>query len=850
MRCVLVSHTHWDREWYRTFEAFRARLVDSVDRVLELCEADPEYRFLLDGQSAVLEDYLAIRPEREPSLARACARGQVAIGPWYVQPDSLLPSGEAHVRNLLEGRRAGERVGPVSRVAYTPDSFGHPAQLPQILSGFGLETFVYWRGNGDEIDELPAEYAWEAPDGSAVRACHLARGYFAAGSLPRDAEVAAERLRRLAEDLAKQTRSDQVLLMNGADHAPPDRNTREVAEALAKQTGWSVDRGLLEDFAARLPSGLPRHGGELLGARIANLLPGVWSTRTALKLRNRRCEALLEGWAEPWAAVARHLGLADERPALRLAWRSLLQNQAHDSICGCSRDRVHEQMIGRYDASEELARETTVRSLERLAGLEPERETPWRDEIDVAVFNPSPHRRSDVVTLRLDPIPYWIFEGDDSGVHPLLRRDRERPGFSVDGAPTRLVETRESGRVQLSPRRPALDLEFVARDVAPFGWRRFRLERAARVDDERDTGREIEVEGVAVSAQPDGALDVRFGERRFSGLAALEDLGDRGDTYDFDPVLEPASELERVHVERTRHASGIQSLVITRTLRVPLRLADDRRRRSETTTRLELALEARLAPGLERVDLRLRLDNPAEDHRLRLLFPTGRPAARFEAASTFDVASRETAPRDASQWIHPAPSTFPHQGWIHANGLCVVAPGLAEGEVTTDGTIAVTLLRAVGWLSRHDLDTRPLPAGPAVHTPGAQCPGKLEARLWLLPRVDPRGARDAELGLLAVAAGERRDSQLWPDGEPLVELEPRELELCAFKPAEAGPGCVLRVLNPTDVEREARIRIGLPVERARAVRLDETPADEPVELREGVLRLPVPPRALRSVLLV
>ncbi len=168
MRCVMVSHTHWDREWYRTFQSFRARLVDTVDRVLDLVRDDPGFHFQLDGQTIVLEDYLAVRPKRRDELIQAVRAGRIAIGPWYVQPDSFLPSGEAHVRNLLEGRRVASEYGPCETVAYTPDSFGHPAQFPQIFAGFDLGPFIYWRGNGNEIAELPAEYRWVAPDGSEV----------------------------------------------------------------------------------------------------------------------------------------------------------------------------------------------------------------------------------------------------------------------------------------------------------------------------------------------------------------------------------------------------------------------------------------------------------------------------------------------------------------------------------------------------------------------------------------------------------------------------------------------------------------------------------------------------------
>src|SRR5262249_54509506 len=245
MHCVLVSHFHWDREWYRPFEAYRARLVDAIDRVLGLLAAGDGYRFLLDGQTVLLEDYLQIRPARRAELERGLGEGRLAAGPWYVQPDSLLPSGEAHVRNLLHGRRVGETFGPVSRIGYVPDSFGHPAQLPQILTGFGIATFVHWRGSGSEIDALGSIYRWDAPDGSAVEATLLRDGYFNAAPLPADAEEAARALAGLVASLGDD-HLGPALLMNGFDHMLPDAHTAEVAEALGRVTGFSVRRGLLE----------------------------------------------------------------------------------------------------------------------------------------------------------------------------------------------------------------------------------------------------------------------------------------------------------------------------------------------------------------------------------------------------------------------------------------------------------------------------------------------------------------------------------------------------------------------------------------------------------------------------
>jgi alpha-mannosidase len=857
MRAFLVTHTHWDREWYRTYQEFRARLVDAVDRVLELCAADAGYRFLLDGQSIALEDYAAIRPGRVAELCARIAEGRIAIGPWYVQPDSLLPAGESHVRNLLEGRRAGEVFGPVSRVAYTPDSFGHPAQFPQLFAGFGLSAFVYWRGHGNEIDALPPEYDWVAPDGSALLACHLGKGYFAAATDPRaDAESAAGRVGGAAKELAARTRSGAILLLNGIDHALPEPKTAAIAEAAARQTGFSVERALLEDFVAaveRAGGARPRFAGELGGARVAHLLPGVWSTRTWIKLANRACEAELLGYAEPLAALAERCGAPDERPALRLAWRTLLPNHAHDSICGCSRDEVHEAMRGRFEDARGLARETAARALARLAGGGVERRAPWSDELAVAVWNPSPHPRRGLVRFPLDPHP-WLIPATNpvESIHPLLLRDLAGASFTADGAPARLVPA-ETGRVKLLPDRAGFDLEFAAEDVPAFGWKRVVLRRHdAPSPDEvvrvapGSAAAALEAGGVRIAARSDGCVDVTFGSKRFEGLFAVEDLGDRGDSYDFDFGGADETQLVSVAVERFTHPAGAPGLRIERRLSVPRRLEPGRSARSRERAELLLRTELRLAPGAERVDARVTLDNGAEDHRLRLLFPVGR-TARCDAATTFDVVERGSEMPEDTAWVQRAVPTFAQQGFVHAGGLSVVAPGLSEAELLQTGggsAIALTLLRAVGHLSRQDLRSRPGPAGPGTDTPGAQCPGRVEAQLSLFAGLDPSAARDAELPLRAVPAG---DAPLVAPGHALLELAPRALLLSAVKPCEAGAGLVVRVLNPTHTPHDATLRLGFPFASAEAVQLDETPAVSAVTREGDTLRFTVPPHALRTV---
>jgi hypothetical protein len=848
-----VSHTHWDREWYRTFEGFRAHLVDTVDRVLDQLDEDPGWRFLLDGQTVVVEDYLDVRPSNRDRLIAAVRSGRLALGPWYVQPDSLLPSGESHVRNLLEGRRVAQSFGGCSKVAYCPDSFGHPAQFPQLFAGFGLGPFVYWRGNGNEIDGLGTPYRWVAPDGSFVPAYVLPRGYFSASALNQDPKEAAEVLAGIVA--AIDPGGDvPVILMNGVDHMYPQPHTAAVAAALAERTGGEVLRGLLDDLREVDAVADTSFSGELLGGRLANLLPGVWSSRLPLKLANRRAECALTGWAEPWAALGSALGLPDEAPSLQAARRSLLVNQAHDSIGGCSQDEVHRQMWGRFATATELADETTTRLLQRIAGLSLDRHLEWDTEFDVAVFNPSPFPRTDVVRLPLDGFPLYRISAVDVDVHPLAVAGGSVQGYEADGAPVRTVASDDPGRIRMFEEWPPLDLEFVVTDVPAFGWRRLHLVPTGAHDDEVDAGRTIANDTLVVEGAEDGTLTVTAGGRTVYGLGAVEDLGDRGDTYDFDPVDgDEGATLRRVAVERRRHASGIERLIVTRVYDVPEAVEPGRRRRADRTVELTVRLEARVAPGVDRVDLRVDVETAARDHRLRLFFPTGAPCDRFHAATTFDVATRTAGGRqDDDGWWHPAPATFPHQGWVSAHGLTVSAPGLPEAAVTPDGVIAITVLRAVGWLSHVELGRRPIPAGPTLVTPEAQCPGGVRAELSIRlepdrdtpepGRVAARASAD-ELGLRSVAAG--AEPRFAP-GRDLLRIEPPSLVLSALKPAEDGDGMILRVLNPGDATIEGSATLGLPISRARSARLDESPEDDTCALDGSRISFSVGPHQLRS----
>jgi mannosylglycerate hydrolase len=350
-RYLVVPHTHWDREWYLPFEAFRLRLGAVVDGVLETLETDPSFTsFTLDGQAIVLEDYAEVRPENESRLRALLAAGRLEIGPSYVLPDEILVSGESLVRNLLLGRRVCRRFGvEPSGAGYLPDSFGHPAQLPQILAGFGISTLLFSRGMGDELDDVGIVFRWRAGPAEVV-ACQMLPHYdnFARLTWEHDAE---DRLRAIVGhfgDAADRAGLQEIVLANGSDHLPIEPELPEILGELTQTFSADFRIGRYDEHMPTT-EGLPVHEGELVGSRLQNVLRGVNSARIYLKQANERAERRL--LSIETAAALRLLREDAPYPAadLQLAWRDLLRNHPHDSICGCSCDEVHRDMVVRYE---------------------------------------------------------------------------------------------------------------------------------------------------------------------------------------------------------------------------------------------------------------------------------------------------------------------------------------------------------------------------------------------------------------------------------------------------------------------------------------------------------------------
>ncbi len=215
----LIPHTHWDREWYLPESVLLPRLVSAVDDLLVRLHSDPDTKFLLDGQTILVEDYLRVRPESESELSELVRSGRLQVGPWYVLADELIPSGESLIRNLLAGQKDAGRLGGRAEVLYSPDAFGHPAEWPTLASEFGLRFGVIWRGLGGETGQERDLYRWRGANGREVLVYHLPPdGYEVGSGLPADVERLPAAWSRVRGVLVSRAATRHVAVFVGADH--------------------------------------------------------------------------------------------------------------------------------------------------------------------------------------------------------------------------------------------------------------------------------------------------------------------------------------------------------------------------------------------------------------------------------------------------------------------------------------------------------------------------------------------------------------------------------------------------------------------------------------------------------
>jgi mannosylglycerate hydrolase len=788
-RIAIVPHTHWDREWYKSYQDFRLALVELLDTLITLLERDASYpHFMLDGQMAVVDDYLEVRPEAEGRLRALAAAGRVSMGPWYILMDEFLPTGETIVRNLQMGLVRGAAFGGAIDVGYLPDMFGHIAQMPQILSEAGFRNAVVWRGVPSPVTKNA--FVWEALDGSAVRAEYLPVGYGNGAALPDDAKALVRRTGDLVDEVGAFLTGDQLLCMNGSDHLMPQPWLgRVVAEANDLQDDFHFEVTSLSRYLSETTSeGLTRVVGELRSGFRANMLMGVTSNRVDVKRQGALAARELERRAEPLAALFQPAAAYPSR-LLELAWLEMVRNSAHDSICACSVDDVVDAVLHRYAEARAIAAGLADRAVKAFARS--------LAEAGPSVLNPSARARSGVVELVVPadgaaPANVQVLSertglpgsmvldadtvrtvlgmmqgpkiGDDAWIQD-VRVEEDEEGIDVtvsvgteEKPNVPIAEAKQDVYARLGARpdavvRVAMDQPSTRRiaartpEVPGFGWRAFEAASLAHpVGVTEAEGSSVLANGLA-RVEVDGASGT-FSLDGTAGYGRLVDGGDLGDSYNYSPprrdsfVDTPGSVVVRVD-ER----GPVRARVRITAMYVWSDHVDGSSQARVGEHGVEVATDVELRADEAVVRVTTSFVNPSGDHRLRVHLPLPEPARDSHAESAFAVVTRGlTAEGCANELGLP---TAPSHRFVTAGGLTVTHEGVCEYELVdieddAAHTLALTVLRSTGMLSRLGMAYRPFPAGPLTHVEGLQMRGKRVTLRYALARdcADPYALAD------------------------------------------------------------------------------------------------------------
>jgi alpha-mannosidase/mannosylglycerate hydrolase len=887
-----VVSTHWDREWYESFQRYRYRLVNALDELLDTMKHHPEFRyFQTDGQSILIEDYLEVRPEREEELRALTAQGRLRIGPWYVLPDEFLVSGESIIRNIQMGMAVACRYGDVSggsRIGFLCDLFGHISQLPQILRGFGIDNALLWRGCNESTHG--ALFRWKGADGSEVIAYRFSpEGGYCSWAFkvrhgieidrPIDMGEAPGNAREVIEYEMRRCPTPAFLVFDGGDHMEIEPRTPEILKRVnaslehaevvhSHLEGFVEDLREQRDHITRVFEGELRDPGEV--GDDAWLIPGVLSSRIHLKQTNARCETELCAWAEPFSVFASGLGVAYPRRYIELAWRHLLQNHPHDSICGCSIDQVHKDMEYRFDQSLAIATRVTENALHSIA--ERVKLPELRDrEFALVVFNPSSEPVDAPIDLMLRfPVTsdtYQEFFGFEPKIGFRL--------FGVDGQelPYQYVSHRRDRTAFRRPLRKFPNSEVrhevdvsVLMKVPAFGYTTIlcrplkeftRHLGSMQVDDHT-----IENEHLQVSVNVNGTISVidKAARQTYDGLLLIEDRADIGDGWYHGVAVS-----DRIHssiaatAEVALIADGIAkaTLSIRVTLQVPEAYEFSRQRRSDRLVPLIVTHEVTLRRGARQVEVRSVVENTVRDHRVRVLFPTGAVrATTYLADQAFDVVERPIGLRpDNARYKELEVETSPQQTWtaVHdgKRGLAVVAHGLPETAVRDlpDRPIALTLLRSF------------LRAVFTSGNEGGQIQGTREFRFRIVPLSGVpdtaalcRLGRELGSGTRAVPierfthTGREVNSapdRTLPATHSFLRVEGREVVVSAVHQHAAKEVATVRLFNPTSASVQGRI--GFDSNKLSASRTDLEGRNAEPAGRQGVVEIALKPKEILTL---
>lgn len=928
----IICNTHWDREWVYPSAETRLLLIDFMNNLLDILDNQPDFHsFLMDSQVLAIDDFIEMCPDQRPRVEKHVKSGRLQIGPWYSLPEEYIVNGESLVRNLLIGHRAAESYGKVMKLGYTPFSYGQTSQMPQIYRGFDIDTIIFYRG----INTEHSEYIMEGADGSRVigtRFGCLSRFsyYFYVyrvlrhdmgrdewwydwdrGALPFKLsneryprahwyildpskkllqwEKLPECLERLIQDESEHFSTKYIACMQGFDSSSPDPLEREIIERSQEVLGdrHTIIQSSLENYMEKMTEAIEDREVEVIegesrdpGAtgKWTHLMGDVISSRTKIKRANNLAENELQRWAEPFQAIASMLG--DEYPTgpIMMAWKYLLKNHPHDTICGAGVDQMEKDMMFRFDQARILSQGLMRRGFESIQRRIDTGNLDIRDTV-LTAFNPSPFPRSGVVTIYLD-LPYECFYEAFSIRDP---EGNEVPFQRVSSTPYgNLVRNLQD--ISLELRSERVKLHFLAEDVPALGYKTYHVQHEEMGKGTMESlvprPRCMENEHLTVQINDNGTLDVtdKATGHTFEGLHYLVDNGETGHSWihmspDFDEVIdtlgtpaeialeESGPLLSRYRVEYrmmipegiVRDEQGVDPRLSSPVPEDPTRPST---RRSDSLKEMTVSSWFTLRAGQRFLEVRTKVDNRCRNHRLRVAFPAGIEASHSRAEAAFDVVGREIVRGPDNPYYNRENPQYPCHRFVDMSdgevGLALINDGIREYEVKDDDdrTLYLTLLR--GYVFRNSPIIDRWDVYPEMEL--SQSLGENEWRYAIYPHPgdwqqgDVYSEADAfNLELHVGQAGVHEGDLPW--SMSFLTVEPKRLSISAVKKCEDRDSTIIRIFNPTDGDVDSTVSAFRPITAAWLNNMNEERRDE-MQPEGNEVSFPIPRKKIVTLELV
>ena len=837
----IVPHMHWDREWYFSTEESRILLVNNMKEIMDRLENNPDYPyFVMDGQTAILEDYLAVKPQDKERIKKLVEEGKLIIGPWYTQTDEMVVGGESIVRNLLYGIKDCGEFGDYMKIGYLPDSFGQSAQMPQILNGFDIKHSMFWRGCSERKGTGKTEFNWTSDDGSEVVVQMLPLGYAIGKYLPTDIDALKNRMEKYFPVLDRGATTEHEILPNGHDQMPVQKNIFDVIEKLKelypdREFFLSRYENIFEQLEKE--SNRDTISGEFLDGKYMRVHRSIFSTRMDIKAANARIESKITNILEPLASIAYSLGFEYHHGLIELIWKEIMKNHAHDSIGCCCSDKVHKEIMNRFLLAEE--------KVDRLIEFYKRKITDaisCEKALDkLTIFNLMPYEREEIIRAQIitKMKSFEMVNDEDIKLDFQVIHKEEIDAGLID----RQI-------VHYGNYDPFMIYTIEFKDVVPaMGYKTYLIKESEfMIEKEYEAVNKIDNDFYEIEVNENGTLKIldKKMNKTFDNVLLMENGGDEGDEYDFSPLVDEKL-IFNTHVKAEysiKKNKFNNEIKISYRLDVPKNI--ESRKNNNIDGYVDFNISINVPNDKARIDIVFDIDNQTCDHRIRTYIPTN-IASKFSVSDNqFGYIKRDVYDEamdvwEKEGWDERPDSIYPMLTFVglsdEEHGVAVLTNSTREFEIVGEkfDTIAITLFRSVGFLGKEEMVRRPgRPSGIKLPTPDSQLIGNITIDFAIATHekstLEANVANMAKQYLTPMVtynkmpynAMKLNDSEvITPYSYSLLKQYDENLVLSVIKKAEKEEGLIIRMYNPNEYEESTNILFDRSIKEAVKANLNE-----------------------------